>query len=190
MVNFIRQNEIEELTQLLSDIGILPVNQIKKLLMRRGKSDEQIEIILNQMVKRKFGYYDDTQTFLRANKAIKPSDMDQGAYKSIWLLIDLLNNIGDYFVIHNSPKKLTFINKNVDSQKNDPFFDVFYIPFSSEKISCYQIINEKKDTSITKCFIIIDDLSQVDKITLNDRFKIINFVLIDGEGKAEYVDMK
>lgn len=187
MVNFIRQTEIEELTNLLSDVGILPLYQIKKLLTRRGKTDEQIEIILNQMVKRKLAYYDENLAYLRANKAIKPNDLDQGSYKSIWLLIDLLNNISDYFMIHNANKKLTFINKNIDNQKNDPFFDVFYIPFSSEKISSYQITNEKKDSSITKCFIIVDDESQIEKIELNDKFKIVNFVTVDNDGKVTYV---
>lgn len=190
MVNFIRQTEIEELTSLLADVGILPLYQIKKLLMKRGKTEEQIEIILNQMVKRKLAFYDDNISFLRANKAIKPNDLDQGFHKSVWLLIDLLNNISEYFIIHDSNKKLTFVNKNIDSQKHDPFFDVFYIPFSSEKISTYQIMNEKKDTFITKCFIIIDDKSQIEKIQLNDKFKIINFAVIDSEGNIEYIDAK
>lgn len=186
MVNFIRQNEIEELTELLSNVGILSVVQVKSLLKRRGKTDEQIEIILNQLVKRKFAYYDESQNYLRTNKAIKTSDLDRGYVKSVWLLIDLLNSIGDYFIIHNAVKKLTFINKKIDNSKNDPFFDVFYIPFDTEKINCYQMQNEKKDNMKSKCFILIDDASQIEKINLDDRFNIVNFATVSSDGNVEY----
>ena len=50
----IRQYDIEEISTLLSNCGILPVTLVKSLLAKRGKNEEQIERIINQMIKRAY----------------------------------------------------------------------------------------------------------------------------------------
>ena len=189
MINLIKQDEIEELSQLLSDVGILPLKLVIKLLKKRQRSDQQIEIILNQMVKRKLAYYDDEQQYLRINKGLKSSDVDEAMCKALYLMIDLLQNIGDYFIVHNSPKKITFVNKNVDPEKRDPFFDIYCVSYGNEKLECFSINNSNKSNEQINCCVIIDDKSQLPKIKLDDSFKIYNFVVIDTEGNPSYLQI-
>ena len=187
---FIRQDEIEELTQILSDVGIVPLTFVKKFLKKRRRTDEQIDIIINQMVKRKLAYYDDNLQFLRVNKSLSSNDVHVGMSKCLWVLLDLLQNVGEYFIIHNSPKKITFVNKNIDPAKKDPFFDIYFIPFGAEKIDSFTINNLNKTNEPIKCFVVIEDPSQIPKIALNENFNIYNFVTVDKDGNPSYISLK
>lgn len=180
----IRQREVEEVSNLLSECGILPVKLVQSLLAKRGKNEDQIERIINQMVKRKLMWYDDTKYYVRLNKPITTAHLKQGHIKAIWLLIDLLDNIGDYYIQHDGPHVMTFFNINDESE--NPIYDVFYIPYNSENLSCFSINNMKLNGDTNKVLIIIDDVSQIPDIKLNDRFEIISFITVDANGDVNY----
>lgn len=188
MVKFIEQKEIEELDSILRTCGIITVDFARALLKKRDKSDEQIEIILNQLVKRKIGFYDDAKVYLRANKAMKPQDMRKGVMKALWLMLDLTYQIQTYYVQPpTSVEVMTFILNDV---RDNPFYDVFYIPYTSEQLSVFQI-NEfaKQCGSDVNSLIIIDNEEQIKTIKrLRPQAHIKYFVIIDANGNAKYFE--
>ena len=178
IIKRIEQKEINEIGKMLSDCQVLPVNLIKAYLVKQGKTDKQIECILNQTVKRKIAYYDDSKMLLKLNKAFSVSNMNKGIVKSLWLMLDLFNNIEEYFIQTKSPHTLTFFNKNATSAGLPPIYDVFYIPYDREQIDNF-IINEMGNAALEKLnvFIILDSEEQKNKIILNNNINVVSFLM-------------
>ena len=190
MVKFIEQKEIEELDSILRTCGIITVEFARALLKKRDKSEEQIEIILNQLVKRKIGFYDDAKVYLRANKAMKPQDMRKGVMKALWLMLDLSYQIQDYYV--QPPTSVEIMTFMLNDVRDNPFYDVFYIPYTSEQLSVFQI-NEfaKQRGNEVNLLVIIDNEDQIKTIKrLNPQANIKYFVIIDANGNTKYFEEK
>ena len=190
MVKFIEQKEIEELDSILRTCGIITVEFARALLKKRDKSEEQIEIILNQLVKRKIGFYDDAKVYLRANKAMKPQDMRKGVMKALWLMLDLSYQIQDYYV--QPPTSVEIMTFMLNDVRDNPFYDVFYIPYTSEQLSVFQI-NEfaKQRGNEVNLLVIIDNEDQIKTIKrLNPQANIKYFVIIDSNGNTKYFEEK
>ena len=190
MVKFIEQKEIEELDSIIRTCGIITVEFARALLKKRDKSEEQIEIILNQLVKRKIGFYDDAKVYLRANKAMKPQDMRKCVMKALWLMLDLSYQIQDYYV--QPPTSVEIMTFMLNDARDNPFYDVFYIPYTSEQLSVFQI-NEfaKQRGNEVNLLVIIDNEDQIKTIKrLNPQANIKYFVIIDANGNTKYFEEK
>lgn len=188
IVKRIEQTEINEVSKLLSECCVLPVSLIKKFLIKKDKNERQIESILNQIVKRKIGFYDESKTYLKINKSFSLASENKGLVKSIYLLLDLINNIEEYFVQTKNPHTLTFFNLTAEKKGLPPVYDVFYIPYGREKLDCY-IINEMANASEDgiNSFIILDSKDQIANLNLSGKVGIASFVLVSSEGEIEYV---
>ncbi|MEE0991548.1 MAG: DUF5697 family protein [Bacteroidales bacterium] len=190
MVKFIEQKEIGELDSILRTCGIITVEFARALLKKRDKSDEQIETILNQLVKRKIGFYDEAKVYLRANKAMKPQDMRKGVMKALWLMLDLSYQIQDYYI--QPPASVEIMTFMLNDVRDNPFYDVFYIPYTSEQLSVFQI-NEfaKQRGNDVNLLVIIDNEDQIKTIKqLRPQANIKYFVIIDANGNAKYFEKK
>lgn len=187
IVKRIEQTEINEVSKLLSECHILPVSLIKAYLAKKGKNENQIENILNQLVKRKLGYYDESKEYLKINKSFSLASVNPGLVKSIWLLLDLMKNIEEYFVQTKNPHTLTFFNMTAEKKGLPPVYDVFYIPYGREQLDCY-VINELANASDEplNSFIIADSKEQIQRFNLSDRVAVASYVLVSQEGKIEY----
>ena len=181
----IRQNEIEELSSLLSSCGILPIELVKGILDKRGKTPEQMDTIINQMVKRKLAAFDDSKTYLRANKSISLKDLRQAYVKTLWLFVDLIESIDDYYIQFELPHSMTFHKK--DANDDNPFYDVLYFGYGSEMLDCYNTNNRFRSNDSVNAFIIIENESQINLIKLNDNIKVISYVLVKSNGTVKYV---
>ena len=188
IVKRIEQTELNEITKLISDCHILPVSLIKRFLEKRDKNESQIENILNQMVKRKLAYYDETKTYLKVNKAFSSANISMGLVKSLWLMIELLNNIEEYFVQTKNPHMLTSFNKTAEKKGLCPVYDVFYVPYGREQLDSY-VINETAKGSIEplNAFVIIDSEQQIPKLNLSDSIQIVSYVTVSPEGFIKYL---
>ena len=191
IVKRIEQTEINDISRLISDAHVLPTNLIKSFLEKRGKNENQIENILNQMVKRKLAYYDETKNFLKINKAFSLNDVNTGVVKSIWLMIDLINNIEEYFVQNTNPHTLTFFNSTAEKNGTNPIYDVFYFPYGREQLDSY-ILKELANSSENEinAFIIIDSEEQISKISLSAKINVVSYILVSPEGKITYLEGK
>lgn len=187
IVKRIEQTEVNEVSRLLSECHILPVSLVKAFLIKKGKTENQIENILNQLVKKKLGYYDESKEYLKINKSFSLSSINPGLVKSIWLMLDLINNIEEYFVQTKNPHTLTFFNMTAERKGLHPVYDVFYIPYGREQLDCY-VMNELANASddALNSFIIVDSKEQVNRINLSEKVSVASFVLIDSSGKVEY----
>ena len=189
MINVIRQKEIEELDKILRSCGGMPVEIAKKLLKKRHKTPEQIDIILNQMVKRKIAFYDTSKTYLLLNKSVKKENINAGITKSLWLMMDLLEQIKLYFI--HKPESAETMSFLLKGERDNPFFDVFYAEYNLEDV-CVFNINEfaKKSNSEIQAIIIIDTVNQIPKLkALNKNVNVRYFVHIDNEtGKVTYYE--
>ena len=187
IVKRIEQTEVNEVSRLLSECHILPVSLVKAFLTKKGKTENQIENILNQLVKKKLGYYDESKEYLKINKSFSLSSINPGLVKSIWLMLDLINNIEEYFVQTKNPHTLTFFNMTAERKGLPPVYDVFYIPYGREQLDCY-VMNELANASddALNSFIIVDSKEQVNRINLSEKVSVASFVLIDSSGKVEY----
>lgn len=188
IVKRIEQTEINEVSRLLSECHILPVALIKTFLKKKDKTECQIENILNQFVKRKLGFFDETKQYLKINKSYSLSNIDKGIVKSVYLMFDLYNNIEEYFVQNKNPHTLTFFNKTAEKKGLPPVYDVFYIPYGREQLDCY-IINELANASdeTLNSFIILDSENQIDKLKLSDRVSVASYVFVTNDGDVQYV---
>lgn len=188
IVKRIEQTEINEVSRLLSECHVLPVSLIRTFLIKKDKTESQIENILNQFVKRKLGYFDETKQYLKINKSYSLSNIDKGIVKSVYLMLDLINNIEEYFVQNKNPHTLTFFNKTAEKKGLPPVYDVFYIPYGREQLDCY-IINELANASedVLNSFVILDSENQMDKLNLSDKVSIASYVLVSNDGKVEYI---
>lgn len=188
IVKRIEQTEINEVSRLLSECHVLPVALIKSFLVKKDKTENQIENILNQFVKRKLGFFDDTKQYLKINKSYSLSNIDKGIVKSVYLMLDLINNIEEYFFQNKNPHTLTFFNKTAERKGLSPVYDVFYIPYGREQLDCY-IINELANASedTLNSFIVLDSESQIDKLNISDKVSIASYVLVSNDGKVEYI---
>lgn len=191
IVKRIEQTEINDISRLISDAHVLPTNLIRSFLEKRGKNENQIENILNQMVKRKLAYYDETKNFLKINKAFSLNDVNTGVVKSIWLMIDLINNIEEYFVQNTNPHTLTFFNSTAEKNGTNPIYDVFYFPYGREQLDSY-ILKELANSSENEinAFIIIDSEEQISKISLSAKINVVSYILVSPEGKITYLERK
>lgn len=191
IVKRIEQTEINDLSRLISDAHVLPTNLIRSFLEKRGKNENQIENILNQMVKRKLAYYDETKSFLKINKAFSLNDVNTGVVKSIWLMIDLINNIEEYFVQNTNPHTLTFFNSTAEKNGTNPIYDVFYFPYGREQLDSY-ILNELANSAESEinAFIIIDSEEQISKLSLSAKINVVSYILVSPEGKITYLEGK
>lgn len=191
IVKRIEQTEINDISRLISDAHVLPTNLIRSFLEKRGKNENQIENILNQMVKRKLAYYDETKNFLKINKAFSLNDVNTGVVKSIWLMIDLINNIEEYFVQNTNPHTLTFFNSTAEKNGTNPIYDVFYFPYGREQLDSY-ILKELANSSENEinAFIIIDSEEQISKISLSAKINVVSYILVSPEGKITYLEGK
>lgn len=188
IVKRIEQTEINEVSRLLSECHVLPVTLIKSFLAKKDKTENQIENILNQFVKRKLGFFDDTKQYLKINKSYSLSNINKGIVKSVYLMLDLINNIEEYFFQNKNPHTLTFFNKTAERKGLSPVYDVFYIPYGREQLDCY-IINELANASedVLNSFIVLDSESQIDKLNISDKVSIASYVLVSNDGKVEYI---
>ena len=188
IVKRIEQTEINEVSRLLSECHVLPVALIKSFLVKKDKTENQIENILNQFVKRKLGFFDDTKQYLKINKSYSLSNIDKGIVKSVYLMLDLINNIEEYFFQNKNPHTLTFFNKTAEKKGLPPVYDVFYIPYGREQLDCY-IINELANASedTLNSFIVLDSESQIDKLNISDKVSVASYVLVSNDGKVEYI---
>ncbi len=191
IVKRIEQTEINDISRLISDAHVLPTNLIRSFLEKRGKNENQIENILNQMVKRKLAYYDETKNFLKINKAFSLNDVNTGVVKSIWLMIDLINNIEEYFVQNTNPHTLTFFNSTAEKNGTNPIYDVFYFPYGREQLDSY-ILKELANSSENEinAFIIIDSEEQISKLSLSAKINVVSYILVSPEGKITYLEGK
>ena len=189
VIKRIEQTELNEIVKLIADCRILPVELIKGFLKKRGKNEHQIETILNQIVKRKLAYYDQSEVYLKVNKAYNSSHLNGGYVRAIWLMLDLLNNIQDYFIQTKSPHQLTFFNRTAASEGLNPVYDVYYFKYGNEAIDTYVVNNlaEMSEDDIN-AFIIIDSMEQIDKIKLNKKVKIVSYVIVGSGGEIEYIN--
>ena len=191
IVKRIEQTEINDISRLISDAHVLTTNLIRSFLEKRGKNENQIENILNQMVKRKLAYYDETKNFLKINKAFSLNDVNTGVVKSIWLMIDLINNIEEYFVQNTNPHTLTFFNSTAEKNGTNPIYDVFYFPYGREQLDSY-ILKELANSSENEinAFIIIDSEEQISKVSLSAKINVVSYILVSPEGKITYLEGK
>lgn len=185
MIKYVEQKEINELSEFLTRCGIIPLDLAKKYLYKRGKTKQQVEGIINQMVKRKLAYFDSSNTYLRINKGIEVTELNKGCIKALYLFLDLIDNIGEYFILAENPHIMTF--QNINSDDEDPFYDVFYIQYDTEKLNCYVLKNKFSGDTKIKAFIIVDDEKQIEKMTLPDNIEVTSFVLIDVDGNVSYL---
>lgn len=185
MVKYVEQREINELSEILTRCGIIPLDLAKKYLYKRGKSKQQVEGIVNQMVKRKLAYFDTSSTYLRINKGIEITEINKGCIKALYLFLDLLDNIGEYFILAENPHIMTF--QNINSEDEYPFYDVFYIQYDTEKLNSYVLKNKFSSDTKIKAFIILDDEKQIEKITLPGNIEVTAFVTVDVDGNVEYI---
>ena len=189
IIKRIEQTEIKEIASLLSDCHVLPVAFVRTLLKKRGKKQSQIDNIMNQIVKRKIGFYDEGSAYLRVNKAFASGDVNLGQIKSLWLMLDLLSNIEAYFVQKKEPHMLTFFNKNAEEHGAPPIYDVFYIPFGSETLSTYMMNNiASQQEEPLNCFIILDDETQIPKLDLSKNISVVSYVFVGGNGQVRYIN--
>ena len=191
IIKRIEQTEINDVSRLVSDAHVLPVALVRSFLEKRGKSEKQIENILNQMVKRKLAYYDETKNFLKINKAFSLNDVNNGVIKSIWLMLDLFNNISEYFIQNTNPHTLTFFNSTAEKDGLYPIYDVFYFPYGREQLDTY-ILNEMANSADCKinAFIIVDSEEQISRLSLSAKIQLVSFVLVSPEGQITYLEGK
>lgn len=182
MVKFVQQKEIEELSSWLTECGIIPCQLVFEYLKKKGKTPAQITAIVNQMVKRKLAYYDESKEYLRVNKGMLPSDLSQGNVKALWLLLDILDNVNTYFIFRDTPHVLAFFNEK--STTGNPCYDVFYIPYGSEKLNSYILKNKFQDQECIQAFIILDSIEQAEQIDLPDNFVCVSFIVLSDGGKT------
>lgn len=186
MVNLIERKEVNELCRILSECGIIPLSAARKLLEKRHKTEKQINCIINQMVKDKDCYFDESKQYIRINKGINFNDTNKGMIKSLWVLIDLIDSIGDYFFQHKAPHTLTF--HNTKNKTMNPFYDVFYVPFNSESLNVYQMNNGFNASDDIKAFVIIDDESQIKVIESNVKMNVLAYILVTADGETKYIE--
>ncbi len=189
LIKRIEQTELNEVCNLVTECYVLPTDLMRVLLRKRGKNENQIEAILNQLVKRKMAFYDETRTYLKANKSFSAANMSAGQVKAIWILMDLIKNIDEYFVQTKAPHVLTFFNSNAEKDGLSPIYDLFYIPYDSEKLNEY-IVNNMANQSEEgiNAFIIVDSKEQIDRFNFSDKVNIISFVTVSADGKIEYIN--
>lgn len=189
IIKRVEQAEVNEVSRLVASCGILPVSVIKRLIKKRGKTDKQIEIIVNQLIKRKLATLDETGTFLRVNKAYTSGNVNEGIVKSVWLMVDLIKNIEEYFIQTKLPHTLTFFNKTAADDGKNPFYDVYYIPYDNEQLSSYIINNSAEESEdVINAFIIIDSRDQLPKIKFTKKVNVVSFVIVDHDGKINYIN--
>lgn len=179
-----QQEEISEISCILSQVGVLPQTFVVAYLTAKGKDETQIKRVINQMIKRKLMFYDETQTFFFHDKTVSMSSMDKGKIKALWLYLSLIKNIGHIFIQFDAPRVLTFENINSKDTLN-PFYEVFYIPYNSENLCCFDIKSKHSNLENGKVFIIIDDESQIPKITVPSNLTISGFVKVDDSNNGK-----
>lgn len=188
IIKRIEQTELNEVSNLLGSCHVLPVALVKAFLKKRERTDNQVENIINQLVKRKLAFYDDSKTYLKLNKAYSTADLSQGYVKSIWLLMDLIKNIEEYFVQTKSPHTMTFFNATANKDGENPVYDVFYIPYGTEKLNEY-IINNMPVYSEDplNCFIIIESEEQIKQLNFSNKINVVSYVLVSSVGEIDYI---
>ena len=135
-------------------------------------------------------FYDETKTLLKLNRAYSSSEVSQGYVKSIWLLLDLINNIDEYFIQNKAPHTLTFFNSNAMTEGINPVYDVFYIPYGSEKINEYIINNTPVySEEPLNCFVIVESEEQVNTFKFCDKINVVSYVIISADGEVNYIDV-
>lgn len=189
IIKRIEQTELNEVSNLLGACHVLPVSLVKAFLKKRERTDSQIENIVNQLVKRKLAFYDESKTYLKTNKAYSTADLSQGYVKSIWLLMDLISNIEEYFVQTKSPHTMTFFNSNANTESENPVYDVFFVPYGTEKLNEY-IINNMPVYSEEplNCFVIIESEEQIGKMNFSDKINVVSYVIVSSTGEIDYIN--
>lgn len=188
IIKRIEQTELNEVCKVIADCRVLPVNLIRAFLKKRGKKDGQIDNILNQIVKRKLAFYDETCTYLKLNKAFSSVDINQGYIKSLWLMLDLIDNVDEYFIQNKTPHTLTFFNSNAEQSGLSPVYDVFFIPYDSEKINEYVVNNlSVSSNEPLNCFVILEAESQISKLHFGENVNVVSYVIVSSDGTVQYV---
>lgn len=186
MPQMLAQPDVTAISDIMRDCPVIPVNLVKQYLKKRDKSFEQIDKIINQMLKRKIIYYDESKSYFVTSKMYGVGQLEPGKIKGLWLVMALYDSINCFFVQNDMPHVLTFSNPNCTD--GDMFFDVFYIRYGDENLSSFTINSKFKKDKPIKIFIILDDKKQIPKLRISEKdFIIYQYVLVDLNGNVEFL---
>ena len=113
--------------------------------------------------------------------------LSSGKVKALWLTLELSDSIQRYFIQHDLPHVLTFVNRYTEG--DDPFFDVFYVQYGDENLASFSIESKYKGDQPRKIFVILDDPSQIAKLKISEKnFIIYKYVLVTPDGCVTFLD--
>ena len=187
MINNTAYSDVKASSILIGNAGIITTEQLNAFLKKRGLNNKRIESVKKILVKEKYAYVDDSNTYYSASPMITYSKYTDELKKAIWLFIDSVPDMNYINFKCKIPCIAYICNDKTIRENNVNDFTIFCIRRGTESISSRIINTNFGDESCDiNSIIIIDEPSQIEEIKLEKPIKIIAFAIISNDGKVQY----
>ncbi len=187
MLNKVAQIDVYNGAGLVGSAEIIKLAQLRQYYKNQGFKDKRIDSIINIMLNNHLAYQIKGTEYIVSSPMVSYQKYNSSLEKAIWLYIDSVNsNVeNDIFNFHCKYPAVLFLS-NKEKVLND--ITCFYVRDGEEATSCrtidtnYNIYGDNQQNVI----IIIDDVKQIEKISLPDVFNVVYFVVISTDGNVTY----
>lgn len=179
------KNDVENYISFINDVKIINMAQSDLYFQIHEITDEKKENILKTALRIGEIYLDEQRKYICSSRALTYKDFTTQHCKTIWLLLNLMQN--EHFDFVNLEPKLPAVLYTVSINEEVGYYDrtVFYISSGNVKLTeriietNYGGLRDKIPTTI-----IVDNLDYVQDITLSDSFDIQEIYSVSEDGKV------
>mgnify|MGYP006886131254 CR=1 FL=1 len=188
MLNKIAMVDVYNGANLINNAEIIRMPQLVKYYENQGFKKKRIESIINILLNSRVAHQIKDTDYIVSNPLIKYEKYNMTLEKAIWLYIDGVTPDveNDIFSFNCKYPAILYLSSK-DKMLNDT--TCFYIKEGEEGSMC-RIIDTNYNLFDTKqnVIIVIDNVSQIEKIKLPDVFNITYFATVSHDGKVEYYE--
>lgn len=175
----------KQLKNIVCDCGAVLISQVSILLLQDGWSPEKCTRIIEKALKHQLIFREGD--YLVKTPVLSKKNATEGLKKAFWFYLHQRKNIGFCTFTVKLPSSMMFSTKGIDESK---VYHLFYIPRGREGFYVNLIESEFSNNAKygIDAFIIIDEYTQIDMISLPEYIKINAFIIVDKEIETDILD--